>query len=151
MKLSSPAFGYGEPIPPKYAYCGPGAENQSPPLVWSGAPSTTMSYVLIVVDPDAPSGSFVHWLVYDLPAAQDALPEGASGSLDLTEGTNDYGAVGYGGPCPPPGPAHRYFFRLYALDRPSLDLPPGATAMEVEQALKRGVLAEAEWMGTYRR
>jgi len=151
MKLVSPAFDYGKPLPPRYAYCGPGAENLSPPLAWSGAPAGTASYALIVSDPDAPSGNFVHWVVYDLPAVLDALPEGASGSPELVEGTNDYGAVGYGGPCPPPGPAHRYFFRLYALDVPSLDLPPGATAGEVASAMKGHLLGEAEWMGTYRR
>jgi Raf kinase inhibitor-like YbhB/YbcL family protein len=151
MKLVSPAFGYGEPLPARFAYCGEGAQNLSPPLTWSGAPAGTASFALVMSDPDAPSGTFVHWLVYDLPAAVDALPEGASGSPELTEGTNDYGALGYGGPCPPPGPAHRYFFRLYALDRPSLDLPPGATAAEVARAMEGAVLAEAEWMGIYRR
>jgi Raf kinase inhibitor-like YbhB/YbcL family protein len=151
MKLVSPAFAYGEPMPAKYAYCGPGARNLSPPLTWSGAPAATSGYVLLMTDPDAPGGEFVHWVVYDLPATRSALPEGASGGPDLVEGVNGYGALGYGGPCPPPGPPHRYFFRLYALAVPSLDLPPGATLAEVVRAMNGRVLATAEWMGTYRR
>ncbi len=151
MKLFSPALGFGDPIPARYAYCGPGAQNLSPPLEWSGVPAGTESFALLMLDPDAPGGSFVHWVVYDLPGSLSALPEGVSGSPDLLEGTNDYGAVGYGGPCPPPGPAHRYFFTLYALKVPSLDLPVGATATELVRAMNGAVLAEAEWMGTYRR
>ncbi len=138
-------------MPARYAYCGPDARNISPPLAWSGAPESTQSFVLVMVDPDAPGGGFAHWIVYDLAAEARTLPEGASGSLELMEGRNDYGAVGYGGPCPPPGPPHRYFFRLHALDVSSLDLPPGATMSKVLHVMDGHVLAEAEWMGTYKR
>ncbi len=151
MKIVSHAFGYGDPIPAKYARCGMGAANVSPPLSWSGVPAGTMGFALIMTDPDAPGGNFVHWIVFDLPAAVESLPEGASGSEYMTEGMNDYGAVGYGGPCPPPGRLHRYFFRLYALDVASLDLPAGAGIDEVFGAMDGRVLARAEWMGVYRR
>ena len=151
MKLFSPAFGNGGPIPARYAYCGPGAQNLSPPLEWGGVPAGAESFALLVQDPDAPGGSFVHWVVYDLPGSLSALPEGVSGSPELTEGANDYGTVGYGGPCPPPGPAHRYFFTLYALRVPSLGLPSGATAAELARVMDGTVLEKAEWMGTYQR
>ncbi len=151
FKLSSPDFAYGEPLPAAYAYCGPGARNLSPPLVWSGAPAETASFVLLVHDPDAPVGDFVHWVVYDIPASQNSLPRGASGRGSFLEGRNDYGFSGYGGPCPPPGPPHRYFFELYALSSAGLSLPPGATAAEVQEAIRPYVLARAELMGTYKR
>lgn len=151
MHVYSPAFENGAAIPRAYAYCGSGARNLSPPLAWSGAPPNTRSYVLLVHDPDAPVGDFVHWVVYDLPASVAELPEGASGKGGFLEGVNDYGFKGYGGPCPPPGPAHRYFFELYALSVPSLALPAGAKAVEVLQVMKPYLLARAELVGIYKR
>ncbi len=145
LTVTSSAFAYGEPIPVRYTCDG---ANVSPPLSWSGAPSHTRAFVLIVDDPDAPMGTWLHWLIYDIPATTHELAEGAS---DVgVVGLNSWQQPGYGGPCPPPGKPHRYFFRLYALDSP-LNLPPGASRQEVERAMQGHVLAQGEWMGTYRR
>src|SRR5438034_9004555 len=127
----------------------------SPPLSWSGAPAGTRSFALIVDDPDAPAGSWVHWVLYNLPADVSELPENIAKveSLDLDgarQGRNDFRRPGYGGPCPPPGPAHRYFFKLYALDAP-LKLTAGAQKRDVEAAMEGQVLATAQLMGTYAR
>jgi Raf kinase inhibitor-like YbhB/YbcL family protein len=126
----------------------------SPPLEWSAAPPATRTFALICDDPDAPGKTWVHWVLFNLPANTNRLIENVA-KADLLEGgarqgTTDFGRVGYGGPCPPPGKPHRYFFRLYALDRP-LDLPPGAGKAELERAMKGHVLAEAQVMGTYGR
>ncbi len=153
MRVESPAFAYGAPIPRAYTCDG---ADRSPPLVFSGVPRAARSLVLLVLDPDAPGGTFHHWAVYDLSPAVPGLPEGVPKRAELRgflQGTNDFGRVGYGGPCPPRGhPAHRYFFRLFALGVPSLGLPPGAPARSVARRLGGlKVLAEAHWMGTYRR
>jgi len=145
LNVSSSAFVEGEDIPIKYTCDG---DDVSPPLSWSGTPQGIQSLVLIVDDPDAPAGTFVHWVLYDLPADTDTLTEGVS---DLgTQGTNDFQKIGYGGPCPPKGTAHSYFFIIYALDK-QLNLQPGATKAEVEQAMQGHILANGQLMGTYRR
>lgn len=148
--LQSSAFQNGGSIPKKFT-CE--AADVSPELTWSGVPEKTQSFALIADDPDAPMGTWVHWVIYDLPPNTAKLPEGvpkqeqaASGA----QGKNSSGKIGYGGPCPPPGKPHRYFFKLYALDS-KLNLKPGARKPEVEAAMKGHVLAEAELMGKYGR
>lgn len=149
--LDTKAFPKGGEIPSKYACTG---EDVSPALSWSGAPQGTKSFALIVEDPDAPSGTFTHWIVYDLPAEARQLPENVSKTDDLSgggrQGRNDFRRAGYGGPCPPPGKPHRYFFKLYALNSP-LNLPAGASRREVEDALRGHVIAQAELMGKFGR
>jgi Raf kinase inhibitor-like YbhB/YbcL family protein len=151
MQVSSTAFSEGQPIPEKYT-CD--ARNVSPPLQWSGAPESTKSLVLIGDDPDAPVGTWVHWVLYDLPATVSALPEDLPKSQHTPQGAkqglNDFKHLGYGGPCPPPGKPHRYFFKLYAVDT-VLNLPPGLRKQDVERAIEKHVLAEGRLMGTYQR
>jgi Raf kinase inhibitor-like YbhB/YbcL family protein len=151
LAISSPDFPPGGDIPRKYTCDGADA---SPALSWSGAPEGTRSFALIAEDPDAPAGTWVHWVYYDLPASTGGLPENV-GKVDEPptgghQGRNDFRRVSYGGPCPPPGKPHRYFFRIFALDR-TLDLEPGATRKEVERAMQGHVLAQAELMGKYGR
>jgi len=147
--LTSTAFSQGGEIPVKYTCKG---EDLSPPLSWSGVPEGAKSLVLICDDPDAPRGTFVHWVVYNIPSSASGLPEGVPAEPSLEDGTlqgtNHFGKIGYGGPCPPPGPAHRYFFKLYALDT-TLELPPGATKEQVLKAMEGHVLAETELVGTF--
>jgi Raf kinase inhibitor-like YbhB/YbcL family protein len=149
--LETKAFPKGGEIPSKYTCTG---EDVSPALSWSGAPQGTKSFALIVEDPDAPSGTFTHWIVYDLPGITHQLAENIAKTDDLggggRQGRNDFHRVGYGGPCPPPGKAHRYFFRLYALNT-TLNLPPGASKQEVEGALRGHVIGKAELMGKFGR
>jgi Raf kinase inhibitor-like YbhB/YbcL family protein len=150
--LISAAFRDETAIPAKYTCDG---ADVSPPLTWSDAPAGTRSFALIADDPDAPAGTWVHWVLYNLPAAISGLPENIAKveSLDLRgarQGRNDFRRPGYGGPCPPPGPAHRYFFKLYALDAP-LTLKAGAQKKDVEAAMEGHVLATAQLMGTYAR
>ena len=151
MKLKSASFEEGVAIPVRHTCDG---ADVSPPLEWSGAPPAVKTFALICDDPDAPAKTWVHWVLFNLPAATARLNENVPKAelLDdgARQGTTDFGRVGYGGPCPPPGKPHRYFFRLYALDR-SLDLKPGTTKAEVERAIKGHVLAEAQLMGTYGR
>jgi Raf kinase inhibitor-like YbhB/YbcL family protein len=151
MQLTSSAFAEGTPIPAKYAF---DSTNLSPPLKWSGVPAQAKSLVLIADDPDAPVGTWVHWVLYDLPANLNDLPEGQPQGQSLPaggkQGLNDFKKLGYGGPCPPPGKPHRYFFKLYALDQP-LGLQAGASKREVERAMAKHVLAEGQLMGTYQR
>ena len=151
MHLTSSAITEGEPIPAKYTCEG---KNVSPPLQWSGVPAGSKSLVLIADDPDAPAGTWVHWVLYDLPVAvnelTEDLPRNQYTPAGAKQGQNSFGQLGYGGPCPPPGKAHRYFFKLYALDA-QLDLKPGATEKEIEDAMDKHVLAQAQLMGTYRR
>src|SRR5579862_8558681 len=127
--LETKAFPKGGEIPGKYTCTG---EDISPALSWSGAPQQTKSFALIMEDPDAPSGAFTHWVVYDLAADARQLPENVSKTDDLSgggrQGRNDFRRPGYGGPCPPPGKPHRYFFRLYAMPVAKLNVPPDATA-----------------------
>jgi Raf kinase inhibitor-like YbhB/YbcL family protein len=151
MLLTSNAFADGSSIPVEYTCDG---ENLSPPLQWREFPPATVSLALIVDDPDAPRGMWVHWLVCDLPASSVETSEGIPRSQYIpggaVQGLNDFGHLGYGGPCPPPGPSHRYFFKLYALDR-SLDFQPGFHKSTLETAMEGHVLAQARLMGTYQR
>jgi Raf kinase inhibitor-like YbhB/YbcL family protein len=151
MQLTSAAFAEGGAIPAKHT-CD--AKNVSPPLNWSNVPARAKSLVLIVDDPDAPSGTWVHWVLYDLPATNVELAEDMPKSQYLAggakQGLNDFRHLGYGGPCPPPGKAHRYFFKLYALDT-LLELKPGLTKKEIEAAMDQHILARGQLMGTYQR
>jgi Raf kinase inhibitor-like YbhB/YbcL family protein len=151
LTLSSSAFKPGGEIPRQYTCEG---ADQSPALTWSGAPAGTKSFALIADDPDAPVGTWVHWVVYDLPGDATELPQGVPPKDTVTgdgkQGVNDFRKVGYGGPCPPPGKPHRYFFKLYALDAPT-QLQARATKAEVLHAIEGHVLAQAEVMGTYKR
>lgn len=152
FQLTSTGFETGQSIPARFTCSG---ENVSPPLHWSGAPAGTRSFVLIMDDPDAPAGVWVHWVLYDLPASQSSLPSLSAAASRLPggglEGRNNFRKIGYGGPCPPPGRPHRYFFRLYALTVNSLSLPPGATRQQVDDAMRGKILGEAELMGTFGR
>jgi len=128
--------------------------NTSPQLAWSGAPPGTKSFALILDDPDAPGGTFTHWMVWNIPAGTHELPENLPKTAELTDGArqghNDFGKVGYGGPCPPPGKPHRYFFRLFALDNAPA-VKAGAGREELERALQGHILARGELMGRYAR
>jgi Raf kinase inhibitor-like YbhB/YbcL family protein len=150
MKLESDAFGPDGLIPQHYTCDG---ENISPSLRWDRPPDHTRSLVLIVDDPDAPGKTFVHWVLYDLPPETHNLPERVATQPKLyngaIQGTNDFGRLGYRGPCPPSG-THRYFFKLYALDQ-RLGLVPGATKTQVVNAMENHVLASAELVGLYTR
>jgi Raf kinase inhibitor-like YbhB/YbcL family protein len=144
--LSSTAFAEGQAIPVKYTCDG---ENASPPLRWDGPPQA-QSFVLIVDDPDAPSGMFTHWVLYDIPGSQRELPEASTGVG--ASGMNDFSKAGYGGPCPPRGNRpHRYFFTLYALDIPSLTIPAERPRQGIERAMEGHVLGQAKLMGRYER
>jgi Raf kinase inhibitor-like YbhB/YbcL family protein len=153
MKLTvgSPAFMQGDRIPAKYTCDG---EDVSPPLNWSSGPAATESYALIVDDPDAPGGSFTHWLMYNVPPNVTRLEEHVTALERLGDGTlqgkNSYGRVGYGGPCPPPGKPHHYRFNVYALDT-RLMLGPGASKDSLMTAMRGHVLAQGELTGIYGR
>ncbi len=150
MRLTSSAFAEGAMIPVKYTCDG---QDVSPPLTWSDVSAGTAALALICDDPDAPVGTWVHWVVFNLPPDIGGLPEGVPPDKTLkgggVQGTTSWRRVGYGGPCPPSG-THRYFFRLYALDGP-LSLTSSATAKDVQAAMKGHILAEAQLMGRYRR
>jgi Raf kinase inhibitor-like YbhB/YbcL family protein len=142
--LRSPAFGDGQPIPRKYTADG---DNVSPPLTWSGAPAGTKSFVLIIEDPDAPSGTFRHWGIYDVTGSR--LPEGDSRAPAVT---NDFGDERYDGPAPPKGHGvHHYRFRIAALDTDRLEAPSHASVADLWVAAGRHSLVEAELIGTYAR
>lgn len=148
--VSSEAFKGGETIPPEYTCDG---KNVSPALSWEGIPAGAKSIALIMDDPDAPGGMFVHWVLYNIPASARKLPEGMPKNETLGDGSRhgmtDFGRVGYGGPCPPKG-THRYYFKIYALDTmPSLQ--PGASKKQLESAMKGHILAQGELMGRYER
>ncbi len=151
FQLTTSAFPSQGTIPQKFTCDG---SDVSPPLSWSGAPPGTQSFALIVDDPDAPVGTWVHWVLYDLPANTKELAEGVPKQEQLSngarQGRNDFRKIGYGGPCPPPGKPHRYFFKLYALDK-KLELKAGASKAEAESAMKGDILAQAELMGRYGR
>jgi Raf kinase inhibitor-like YbhB/YbcL family protein len=152
LTVTSPAFAANQRIPQQFSRDG---GNMSPPLEWRDEPPGTRSYALIVEDPDAPSGMFRHWAAYDIPADVHRLTEGA-GSRDqgvaLQVAVNDFGNARYDGPQPPPGHgAHHYHFRLFALDVPSLDVPPGSDIEEVLEAAEDHALAEADYVGTFER
>lgn len=150
MELTSTAFMEGASIPKKYTCDG---KNVSPPLLWRGAPDGTLSFALIADDPDAPAGTWVHWVIYQIPPEKNGLQEEISARRKLEngmiQGENDFGRVGYGGPCPPGG-THRYFFKLYALDT-GLDLQPGATKRELLNAMEGHILEETKLVGRYSR
>ena len=145
MNLISIAFKEGATIPRKHTCDG---ANDSPPLAWGEAPPQAKSMALIMDDPDAPSGTFVHWVLFDIPPAFSELREGVHGVG--TPGSNSYRKIVFTGPCPPPGPAHRYFFKLYALDQ-LLKLHPGVTKAELERAMQGHILEQAQLMGKYGR
>lgn len=151
MEIKSSAFQNGGEIPRKYTCDG---ADLSPPLGWENTPSGTKAFALIADDPDAPVGIWVHWVLYDLPAETKELAEGVKPSETLTsgakQGINDFRKIGYGGPCPPPGPAHRYFFKLYALDAEA-KLKPRATKQQLLNTIKGHILGEAQLMGRYKR
>jgi Raf kinase inhibitor-like YbhB/YbcL family protein len=151
LDLTSTAFQEGAAIPEQYTADG---RNLSPPLKWTDPPAGTNSLAIICEDPDAPRGAFTHWVAFNLPAESRELSEGIPALATLPNGTaqstNDFGKVGYGGPKPPPGKPHRYFFKLYALDRRP-ELQPGATKHQVLAAMKSHILAEGQLMGTYAR
>jgi Raf kinase inhibitor-like YbhB/YbcL family protein len=149
IRLTSGAFQDGGRIP--YLYTCEG-DDISPPLQWTGGPVATRSYAMVCEDPDAPRGTWIHWVLYNISGdtvalnkAVPTLPELPSGAR---HGRNTAGDLAYAGPCPPPGKPHRYFFRLYALDI-SLNLPPGATKAELEQAMDQHIVGQGELMGTY--
>jgi hypothetical protein len=150
LKITSSAFEEGGMIPKKYT-CD--AENVSPPLLWSNAPSGTKSFALINDDPDAPAGTWVHWVVYNIPAEEKGLTEAVPTNKKLDnetmQGLNDFRKTGYGGPCPPGG-THRYFFKLYALDI-TLSFQDDVTKDSLLEAIKGHVLAESQLMGKYTR
>jgi Raf kinase inhibitor-like YbhB/YbcL family protein len=151
MKILSPAFSDGADIPKRHTCDGPDA---SPPLQFSDVPGEADALALIADDPDAPMGTWVHWVLFNLPPDTKELPEGMPKSQfvlkNAAQGINDFGRIGYGGPCPPPGGPHRYFFKLYAL-RQAVNLQPGATKAQLLKALEGNILAEAHLMGRYKR
>jgi len=146
FKLKVSAFEYGSKIPSKYTCNG---NDVSPPIAWENPPEGTESFVLIVDDPDAPSGTFTHWILWNLPKDKRSLEENTS---EGTPGRNDFGKVGYRGPCPPRGHGpHRYFFKLYAIDIPSLNLKKGSPRSSLEKAMEGHIIKKAEYMGIYER
>ena len=157
--LTSSDIQDGKTIPMKHVFKGMSCtgENVSPALSWSGAPAGTKSFAVTCHDPDAPTGSgWWHWVVYNIPASATGLAQGAGDASGqhlpkgAAQGKTDFGTAGYGGPCPPPGRAHRYFFKLYALDT-ELALKPRATKPQLLQAMEGHILAEASLMGLYQR
>jgi Raf kinase inhibitor-like YbhB/YbcL family protein len=157
FKITSPAFAYGDSIPVKFTCDG---DDVSPELEWVGIPENTKSLALICDDPDAPLGTWVHWVIFNIPPEINHFNEkytpskGLSGGLKREEGPidgiNDFRYYGYNGPCPPKGPAHRYFFKLYALDT-ILNLKTGASKADVEKAMSGHIIAQTELMGKYQR
>lgn len=151
IDFTSDAFKHEALIPVKHTGDGP---DVSPPLAWADPPEGTASFAIICDDPDAPMGTWVHWVIYNIPADARALPEGvpATEKLDLgaVQGKNDFGKIGYGGPAPPPGKPHRYFFKLYCLDA-KLPPDPGATKQQLLATMAGHVLAQGTLMGRYER
>jgi hypothetical protein len=150
IQVTSSAFEEGGMIPKKYTCDG---EDISPPLQWSGIPEGAVSLALISDDPDAPRGTWVHWVLFNLPPDTGSLQEKIPPLKTLPnggiQGITDFRRIGYGGPCPPSG-THRYFFKLYALDT-KVDLNPGATKEQLLKAMKDHILAEGQLMGKYKR
>jgi len=151
LQLNTSAFQPGANIPKQFT-CDGG--DVSPALSWNDPPAGTRSFVLIMDDPDAPAGTWVHWVIYNLPATARQLPAHVPRKDQINgggwQGLNDFRMAGYGGPCPPPGNPHRYFFRLYALDN-LVTVKPRARRNEIDRAMEGHVLAQAELMGTYGR
>ena len=150
IEITSAAFEHGGTIPKQYTCDG---EDVSPPLQWGAVPEGTKSTAIISDDPDAPMGTWVHWVIFNIPPEVTELPENVPPDKVLpnraVQGTNDFPRIGYGGPCPPSG-AHRYFFKIYALDA-TLDLDSGATKAELESAMDGHILDEGELLGKYSR
>ncbi len=150
LVITSSAFTEGRAIPNRYTCDGP---DVSPDLAWSGVPDGTVSLAMICDDPDAPMGTWVHWVLFNIPADAGGLPAEIPSDAALENGarhgTNDFSRLGYGGPCPPGG-THRYFFKLYALDT-ALDLDSGITKAQLLEAMEDHVLTEGQLMGTYSR
>lgn len=151
FQLTSTAFQQGQTIPKQYTGDG---HDISPPLKWSPVPEKTKSLALICDDPDAPAKVWVHWVIYDIPPTEQELTEHVPASQSLADGSkqgkNDFGKIGYGGPAPPPGKPHRYYFKLYALDQP-VSLQPGATKEQLLAAMQGHIVGEAQLMGIYKR
>lgn len=151
LVLHSSSFANGSAIPRQYTCDG---ANLSPALTWTGAPGATQSLALVMEDPDAPHGTWTHWLVWNIPPRATVMPEGEPPAEMLDngarQGSNDFHRIGYGGPCPPAGRPHRYVFRLLALNI-RLDLKAGARRTELDQAMRGHILVQSEWMGTYAR
>jgi len=149
FQITTTAFRDGSSIPKRFTCDGP---DVSPALSWGDPPAGTRSLAIIADDPDAPAGTWVHWVLYDLPADTRKLPEGVAKDRELPngalQGRNDFGKIGYNGPCPPRGSEHRYFFKLYALDSRT-GLKAGATKSELERAMKGHVLAQAQLVGKF--
>jgi len=148
IEITSPAFNHESPIPEKYTCKG---EDVSPALSWGEPPTGTQSFALIMDDPDAPVGTWVHWVLFNLPATARGLPEAFPSDITFADGSmsgnSSFGRPGYGGPCPPSG-THRYFFKLYALDE-TLGISAGATKGELEKAMVGHILGTGELMGTF--
>jgi Raf kinase inhibitor-like YbhB/YbcL family protein len=148
MKLFSNAFENQRMIPSKYSF---ERENISPGLYWENIPSGTQSFVLILEDPDAPGKTFTHWIIYNIPSTVNCLPENIAKEATLVnniqQGTNDYGKIGYGGPCPPDG-VHRYVFKLYAL-KSMLNLESGVSAQEIKNTMRSFIIDSAELLGRF--
>jgi Raf kinase inhibitor-like YbhB/YbcL family protein len=151
LQLTSPAFQPNSDIPKKFTCSG---DDVSPALSWNDPPAGTQAFALIADDPDAPGGTWAHWVIYDLPASSRGLPEGVPKQEIVAggghQGRNDFRLIGYGGPCPPPGSPHRYFFKLYALSAPT-GLPSGANKAALLRAMEGKTLAQAELVGKFRR
>jgi len=149
FQLTSSSFTPDSALPAKYTCDG---SDTSPALAWTEPPDGSLSFALIVDDPDVPKKTVIHWLLYDLPAAMRALPEGVPTNAKLPDGSrqgkNDHGKIGYSGPCPPAGAAHHYFFKLYALDYKT-GLNPKANDADVERAIKGHILAQAELIARF--
>lgn len=149
LRLNIGAFAERSPIPTLHTCDG---ADLSPALEWTGEPAGTGSFALIMDDPDAPAGTWNHWLLYDISRSVRVLPQGNRPGGAGVSGVNDFGKPGYGGPCPPKGHGpHRYFIKLYAVDVPSLGLQPGARRADLDRALEGHILAEAQYMGSYER
>jgi len=150
IKITSPAFEEGGMIPEVYTCDG---IDISPPLKWSSVLQGTKTLALICDDPDAPVGTWVHWVIFNIPGDITELPENIPPEQELAnggiQGMNDSRKIGYGGPCPPGG-THRYFFKIYALDT-EVDLQPGATKSQLLNAMEGHILAKGQLMGTYSR
>jgi Raf kinase inhibitor-like YbhB/YbcL family protein len=151
FELKSQAFSVSGTIPTQHTCDG---ADLSPSLEWTGVPEGVETFALIADDPDAPGGTWVHWVLYNIPADSRSLPQGVPAKQKLeggaVQGTNDFRRIGYGGPCPPPGRPHRYFFKMYAL-KTKINLPPGATKKQLLKAMEGHILAQTELMGKYGR
>ncbi|HUN89557.1 MAG TPA: YbhB/YbcL family Raf kinase inhibitor-like protein [Terriglobales bacterium] len=151
FQISTSSFSSGASIPTKFTCDG---QDVSPQLSWSRAPEATKSFALIADDPDAPAGTWTHWLIWDIPVASNQLAEGVPKTEEVgglaRQGQNDFRKIGYNGPCPPPGKPHRYYFKLFALDS-KLNIHTGANRAQLDAAMKGHILAQTEVMGRYGR